>query len=147
MYQNHIIRNNLLCPTLNVIPEQRNFRFTWRTKWGRWGLHGDIDICKDIDWGVWVRWLTDWFCLWDRWNKVRNIQNEYVRTYNRSFICSAWLLSFETRDSRNRHHRRYIYTHIYICHICIYYVRTYVHVYVHLRDGSTLVYALHPEVN
>lgn len=78
---------------------------------------------------------------------MRNIQNEYVRTHNRSFICSAWLLSFETRDSRNRHHRRYIYTHIYICHICIYYVRTYVHVYVHLRDGSTLVYALHPEVN
>jgi len=32
MYQNHIIRNNLLCPTLNVIPEQRNFRFTWPTK-------------------------------------------------------------------------------------------------------------------
>jgi len=47
--------------------------------WGYW----DIDICMDwvIDWDVWVCWLTDWFCLWDRWNKVRNIRNEYVRAH------------------------------------------------------------------
>jgi len=59
-----------------------------REKWSRGGvlsfgvrLRGELCMDWVIDWDVWVCWLTDWFCLWDRWNKVRNIRNEYVRAH------------------------------------------------------------------